>query len=457
MKRTDQDARQEHEGPSEGTEHQLSNRLEEQPRAEEFLPPSRPPAEPPREALVAWDDAHCWHPFTQQGTYRESDPLLIVAGDGHYLIDMNGRRYLDGSSSRWCTLFGHRRPELNEALREQLDRIAHSTFYGHANVPAVTLARRLAGRAPGALDRVFFTDDGSTAVRAAFRMAEEYWQRGDSTTDRARTRLLAHEGSAHRSMVEAGYSVIDAPVESFLQDIEDHGERLAAVLIEPGMLVEAGAVLLPPGFTRQVREATQRAGTLLIADETAVGFGRSGQMFASGREGIEPDLLCLSNGLTGGYIPMGATLATTTVYERFLSGGSDASLFAHGHGFSGNQLAASAALATLDIFDRTGLLERLQGKAEYLDMLLASLREQPGVRAVRQYGLIAGIEMDGDAASSAEAARQACLVIRRHGVFLLTIGGVIIVAPPLTISHPELDLLAEALAAGCDAALGVPS
>jgi adenosylmethionine-8-amino-7-oxononanoate aminotransferase len=457
MRRTDRETDQEREGPSEGTEHQLSNRLEEQPRAEEFLPPSRPPAEPPREALVEWDDAHCWHPFTQQGTYRESEPLLIAAGDGHYLIDMNGRRYLDGSSSRWCTLFGHRRPELNEALREQLDRIAHSTFYGHANVPAVTLARRLAERAPGTLDRVFFTDDGSTAVRAAFRMAEEFWQRSGSTADRSRTRLLALEGSAHRSMVEAGYTVIDAPAGEFLRRIEAEGSRLAAALIEPGMLVEAGAVLLPSGFTRRVREMTRQTGALLIADETAVGFGRSGRMFASEREGIEPDLLCLSNGLTGGYLPMGATLATATIYQRFLSGDSDARLFAHGHGFSGNQLAASAALATLDIFDRTGLLERIEGKAEYLDTRLEPLRMLPGVRAVRQYGLIAGIEMDGDPAAAAEAARQACLAARRHGVFLLAIDGVIMVVPPLTISHPELDLLADALAASCDAAQGAPS
>lgn len=452
--------REEREGPAEGTEHQLSNQLEEQPRAEEFLPPSRPAAEPPREALIAWDDAHCWHPFTQQGTYRESDPLLIVAGDGHYLVDINGRRYLDGVSSRWCNLLGHSRPEIDEAIREQLIRIAHSTFHGHANVPAITLAHRLAERAPGGLTRVFFTDDGSTAVRAALQMAAEFWRQGDTADDHRRTDFLGLMGASHTMMPDAGATLIQAgsPAQ-YLELLEREGHRLAAAVLEPGVQIAAGARVQPAGFVAQVREAATRAGTFLIADETAIGFGRSGAMFACDKEAVAPDLLCLSNGLTGGYLPMGVTLATERIHDRFVDRRDEGRLFAHGYTFSGNQLAASAALATLDVFDRTGLLDRLPGRVEHLDTALEPLRETPGVSGVRQYGLVAGIELesDGSAQPAHARAREACRLARAHGIFILAVEDVIMLVPPLTITQPELDMLAGAVDTSCRELAGVPS
>jgi adenosylmethionine-8-amino-7-oxononanoate aminotransferase len=452
--------REEREGPSEGTEHQLSNRLEEQPRAEEFLPPSRPAAEPPREALIEWDDAHCWHPFTQQGTYRESDPLLIVSGDGHYLVDINGRRYLDGVSSRWCNLLGHSRPEIDEAIREQLIRIAHSTFHGHANVPAVTLAHRLAERAPDGLTRVFFTDDGSTAVRSALQMAAEFWRQGDDTADHVRTDFLGLMGASHTMMPHADSTLIQAgsPAQ-FLELLEREGHRLAAAVLEPGVQIAAGAQVQPHGFVGEVREAASRAGTFLIADETAIGFGRSGAMFASDKERIAPDLLCLSNGLTGGYLPMGVTLATERIHDRFVDHRDEGRLFAHGYTFSGNQLASSAALATLDVFDRTGLLERLPGRVEHLDTALEPLRDLPGVAQVRQYGLVAGIELepDGKAHSAHARALEVCQLARSRGVFVLPVEGVVMVVPQLTITQPELDMLVGAVAASCEELAGVTS
>ena len=443
--------REEREGPREGTEHQLSNQLEEQPRAEEFLPPSRPATEPPREALVEWDDAHCWHPFTQQGTYRESDPLLIVSGDGHYLVDINGRRYLDGVSSRWCNLLGHGRPEINEAIREQLVRIAHSTFHGHANVPAITLAKRLAERAPDGLSRVFFTDDGSTSVRAALQMATEFWRQGDGTGDHIRTDFLALMGASLTTMPHADSALIEAGSPSqFLELLEREGQRLAAVVLEPGIQVAAGAQVQPDGFVSAVRKATSRAGTFLIADETAIGFGRSGAMFASDKERIAPDLLCLSNGLTGGYLPMGVTLATARIHDRFVNRRDEGRLFAHGFTFSGNQLAASAALATLDVFDRTGLLDRLPGRVAHLESVLQPLRDLPGVSEVRQYGLVAGVELESDGSQPAdERAREVCHRARAHGVFILAVENVIMLVPPLTITQPELGMLAGAVEASC--------
>ncbi|HET9604506.1 MAG TPA: aminotransferase class III-fold pyridoxal phosphate-dependent enzyme [Gemmatimonadales bacterium] len=450
--------REEREGPRHGTEHQLSGQLEEQPRAEEFLPPSRPAAEPPREALVEWDDAHCWHPFTQQGTYRESDPLLIVAGDGHYLVDINGRRYLDGVSSRWSNLLGHSRPEIDEAIREQLIRIAHSTFHGHSNVPAVTLAHRLAERAPDGLTRVFFTDDGSTAVRAALQMAAEFWRQSDETDDHARTDFLGLMGASHSMMPDADSMLIQAgsPAQ-FLELLEREGHRLAAAVLEPGIQVAAGALVQPAGFVTEVREAASRAGTFLIADETAVGFGRSGAMFACDRERIAPDLLCLSNGLTGGYLPMGVTLATERIHDRFVDRRDEGRLFAHGYTFSGNQLAASAALATLDVFDRTGLLDRLPGRVEHLQSVLEPLRELPGVAEVRQYGLVAGIEFQSeeDAQPARERAREVCHRARAHGVFILAVEGVVMLVPPLTITQPELGMLAGAVEASSRELAGI--
>lgn len=452
--------REEREGPREGTEHQLSNQLEEQPRAEEFLPPSRPAAEPPREALVEWDDAHCWHPFTQQGTYRESDPLLIVAGDRHYLVDINGRRYLDGVSSRWCNLLGHSRPEIDEAIREQLIRIAHSTFHGHANVPAVTLAHRLAERSPDGLTRVFYTDDGSTAVRSAFQMAGEFWRESDDTADHARTDFLVLMGASHTMMPHADSALIEAgsPAQ-FLELLQREGHRLAAAVLEPGIQVAAGARVQPPGFVGQVREAASRAGTFLIADETAIGFGRSGAMFACDKEGIAPDLLCLSNGLTGGYLPMGVTLATERIHDRFVDRRDEGRLFAHGYTFSGNQLAASAALATLDVFDRTGLLERVPGRIDHLETALEPLRDLPGVAEVRQYGLVAGVQLesDGKARSAQARAREVCQLARSRGVFVLAVEGVVMLVPQLTITQPELDMLVGAVTASCEELAGVKS
>ena len=452
--------REEREGPLQGTEHQLSNQVEEQPRAEEFLPPSRPPAEPPREALIEWDDAHCWHPFTQQGTYRESDPLLIVSGDGHYLVDINGRRYLDGVSSRWCNLLGHSRPEIDEAIREQLIRIAHSTFHGHANVPAVTLAHRLAERAPNGLTRVFFTDDGSTAVRAALQMAGEFWRQSDDTGDHARTDFLVLMGASHTMSPHPDSTMIQAgsPAQ-FLELLEREGHRLAAAVLEPGVQIAAGALVQPAGFVTEAREAASRAGTLLVADETAIGFGRSGAMFACDKEGVAPDLLCLSNGLTGGYLPMGVTLATERIHDRFVDRRDEGRLFAHGYTFSGNQLAASAALATLDVFDRTGLLDRLHGRVEHLETTLEALRGLPGVSEVRQYGLVAGIELesDGNMQSAHERAREVCQLARAHGVFILSVDSVVMLVPQLTITQPELDMLVGAVEAGCRELAGVTS
>ena len=453
-------------------------------------------SEPTPAELVAWDDAHVWHPFTPHSVYRSENPLMVVAGEGHYLVDADGSRYLDGVASLWCNLFGHRRAEIDDAVRAQLDRIAHSTFLGNASAPAVTLARRLVKLAPAGLSRVFFSDDGSTAVEVAAKMAYQYWQQADSGRGRDRTAFLtldnAYHGDTIGSVSLGGielfhqryrpllFQTIQAPSPytfrpSHGHTAESHGEwciaelerlvranahRLAAVVLEPGVQGAAGMIVQPPGFVRRVREVTRETGTLLILDEVATGFGRSGRMFAAEREGVAPDFLCLAKGLTGGYLPMAATLTTERVFEAFLGPPAEGHTFFHGHTYTGNQLAAAAAHATLDIFERDRILDRLPGTIERLREALASLTGLAHVGEIRQYGLAAGIELVAERASRASfptaerRGMRVCSAARRHGVFLRPLGDVVVIMPPLTITNEEIDLIAEALRAAIPEACG---
>ncbi|HEX5386602.1 MAG TPA: adenosylmethionine--8-amino-7-oxononanoate transaminase [Gemmatimonadales bacterium] len=441
-----------------------------------------------RAQLNAWDDAHLWHPFTPQSVYRSEDPLMVVAGDGHYLIDADGHRYLDGVASLWCNLFGHRRPEIDRAIHEQLGRIAHSTLLGHASEPAVRLAKRLIDIAPEGLPRVFFSDNGSTAVEVALKLAYQYWQQADGGRHRARSAFLTLDSAYHGDTigsVSAGgielfheryrpllFETIRAPSpygyrcppghdaaswsEACIVELERlvlaNADRLAAVVMEPGVQGAAGMIVQPEGFVRRVREITARTGTLLILDEVAVGFGRSGRMFASEREGVSPDLLCLAKGLTGGYLPMAATLATERIFGAFLGPPAEGRTFFHGHTYTGNQLAAAAAHAVLDIFERDGIVDRLPRTIAHLSAELERLRPLPAVGDIRQYGLAAGIELVADRATKApfpsaeRRGMQVCRAARSHGVFLRPLGDVIVLMPPLTIADPEITHLIDALA-----------
>ncbi len=438
--------------------------------------------------LRAIDRAHVWHPFTPHSAYADDDPLMVVAGEGHYLIDADGRRYLDGVSSLWCNLFGHRRAEIDQAIRDQLDRIAHATFLGNATAPAVTLAKRLVDLAPDGLTRVFYSDNGSTAVEVALKMALQYWQQADGGAGKERTAFLtfshAYHGDTIGSVSLGGidlfheryrpllFKTIQAPspavpgAEKALEAlVERHGSTLAAIVLEPGMQGAAGMVTQPEGFTRRVQELADRSGALLILDEVAVGFGRSGVLFASEKEGVSPDFLCLAKGLTGGYLPMAATLTTERIFQAFLGHPSEGRTFFHGHTYTGNPLAAAAAHATLDIFEQTNLLTELPGKVELLASLLDELRVLPAVGDIRQYGLAAGIELfaDRDAKLSYPPAQrrgmQVCGAARRRGVFLRPLGDVVVLMPPLTLTADELTMLVrvvhESIAEVCGAPVAV--
>jgi adenosylmethionine-8-amino-7-oxononanoate aminotransferase len=440
------------------------------------------------------DSRHVWHPFTPHSVYADEHPLMVVAAEGHWLIDADGTRYLDGVSSLWCNAFGHRQPHIDAAIRAQLDRFAHATFLGNASSPAVELAARLVAVAPAGLTRVFFSDNGSTATEVAMKMAFQYWQQTGKPADRKRTRFVtlgeAYHGDTigavslggidlfHRLYRPLLFEPIRIPspycyrcplgqtparcgiacVEQAERIIAAHADEIAAVMIEPGVQGAAGMITQPPGFARRLGEAARRAGALFIVDEVAVGCGRSGARFASEVEGITPDLLCLAKGLTGGYLPMAATLTTERVFEGFLGRPEEGRTFCHGHTYTGNALAAAAAHAALDLLP--AVLARMPVVLEHFARRAAELRNLAPVGEVRHYGLALGAELVSDRATrmpfppGARTGMRVCSAAKRRGVFLRPIGDTIIVMPPLTITADELDLLFDTLSAAIEETVG---
>ncbi len=442
--------------------------------------------------LVAWDSRYLWHPFTQMRDWLAEDPLIIERGEGNYLIDSHGCRYLDGVSSLWCNVHGHRKRELDEALRSQCDRIAHSTMLGLANVPATVLARRLVQLSPGPLTRVFYSDDGATAVEVALKLALQYWQlRGESQ----RTRFVALAEAYHGDTLGAvavGYSdtfhrffrpvltpalritpphvyrwiqghTPERALQLALADAESvfsaHGRQIAALIVEPLMQGAAGMWAQPLGYLPVLRDLTRRHGTLLICDEVATGFGRTGHMFAVEHEKIDPDLLCLGKGLTGGYLALAATLATEDIFSAFLAPYEAFQAFFHGHTYTGNPLASAVALANLDVFEAEGVIARVERRAALLaDLLSQRCAPLRHVGDIRQWGLMVGIELVRDRNSrrsyepqskiSARVVREA----RQRGVIIRPLGNTIVLMPPLSISEDELRLLTNVTAESIRAA-----
>jgi adenosylmethionine-8-amino-7-oxononanoate aminotransferase len=447
------------------------------------------------ETLERWDDEHLWHPCTPQSVYREEDPLTFVGGEGHDLIDAGGDHYLDAVGYIWCNAFGHRREEIDRAVREQLDRVAHATLLGNANDRAVELARRLAEIAPGGLRKVFFSDDGATSVEVALKMALQYWQQADGGAGDHRTKFLAFSRAYHgdtTGAVSLGgidlfhrrfrpllFDVHRAPspyfyrrpegqsreearrafVAEFDRLMDEHGDELAAVVMEPGMQAAAGMIRMPDGFLSHVRERTRECGAFLILDEVAMGMGRSGRMFACEREGVTPDFLCLAKALTGGYLPVAATLTTDRVYEAFLGPPEEGRTFFHGHTYTGNPLGCAAALATLEIFEEEDVLDRLPGRAEAMADELERLEglvapDGAGVGEVRQYGLAAGVELSADVEArrpfpaGERVGHAVCRRAREEGVFMRPIEDVLIFMPPLLVTDAEIERMVDAAAHG---------
>jgi adenosylmethionine---8-amino-7-oxononanoate aminotransferase len=406
--------------------------------------------------LAAADHAHLWHPFTQQRGWVGEQPLVIERAEGTDLIDADGRRYIDGVSSLWCNVHGHRHPRLDAAVRDQLDRVAHSTMLGLSHPPAIELARRLVELAPPGLTRVFYSDSGSTAAEIALKMAFQFWQQQPHTGAHARTRFVAlreaYHGDTVGSVSLGGIDLFHSLYRPLLFDalhaepgdaadlervLSAHGHEVAAVVVEPLVQGAAGMLVHPPDYLRAVRELCDRHGTLLICDEVATGFGRTGRMFACEHEDVAPDFMCLAKGLTGGYLPLAATLTTERVYEGFLGEFEEFRTFFHGHTYTGNPLACAAALATLDVFEEDRTLEHVAELETVLAEELEAIAALGAVAEVRRRGLMTGIELAGFPVE-ARMGHQVTLAACRRGAIVRPLGDVVILMPPLAITAHEL-------------------
>jgi adenosylmethionine---8-amino-7-oxononanoate aminotransferase len=424
------------------------------------------------------DHDRLWHPFTQQQGWVEEVPLLIERAEGSHVIDGAGRRYIDGTSSLWCNVHGHRHRTIDRAIREQLDRVAHSTMLGLSHSGAAELGARLVEIAPPGLSRVFYSDSGATAAEVALKMAFQFQaQRGGEHARRTSFVHLreAYHGDTIGSVSVGGidlfhgaygpllfstHAVEPGDAEELERTLAAHGEEIAAVILEPLVMGAAGIVVHPPGYLSAVRELCDRHGVLLIADEVATGFGRTGTMFACEQEGVSPDLLCLAKGITGGYLPLAATLTTEAIYEGFLGAPEDERTFFHGHTYTGNPLACAAALANLDVFAQERTIERLQPKIAQLGERLAEIERMPQVAEVRWRGFMVGIDL-GAHERSLRVGHRVALAARERGAIVRPLGDTIVLVPPLSISSEDLgrllDIVAEAIEAACpDASPAVP-
>lgn len=435
--------------------------------------------------LQAWDKQYVWHPFTQMQDWLADDQIVIVAGEGSWLIDSDGNRYLDGVASMWTNVHGHSHPALNKALADQAARLEHSTLLGLAGEQSILLAKRLIEIAPAGLSKVFYSDNGSTAVEVGLKMAYQYHcHKGEPQRSRFLRLQHAYHGDTIGSMSVGGisiyhdtfkpllFSTIEAPapycyrcpmgendpatcgmacLNALEQLMLEHREQLAGMMIEPLLQGAGGMLVHPAGYLKGVRQLCDRYGVLLITDEVATGFGRTGKMFAVEHEGVTPDIMAISKGLCAGYLPLAATLATEKIYQAFLGNYAELKTFFHGHTFTGNPLACAVALRSLDLFEETGLLESVQQRSKQLTSLLQQLEDHPHVGNLRQCGLAAGIELVQDKATKAaypwEEKRgiRVCQEARRHGVFSRPLGNTVVVFPPLAITKDELEFLMEGL------------
>jgi adenosylmethionine---8-amino-7-oxononanoate aminotransferase len=405
--------------------------------------------------LITADRNHVWHPFTQQRSWCEQQmPLVIDHADGTNLYDADGNAYIDGVSSLWCNVHGHRHPAIDQAIRDQLDRVAHSTMLGLTHEPAIELAARLVQVAPPGLTRVFYSDSGSTAVEVALKMAYQWWvQRGEPQ----RTGFIGLENAYHGDTLGAvsvgGIETFHSLYRPLLFDtrqaragdaehieqlLAQHGEHVAAVILEPLIQGAAGMLTMPSGFLARTRELCDEHGVLLICDEVATGFGRTGAMFACEREDVSPDLMCVGKGLTGGYLPLAATLTTEAIYEGFLGRPEELRTFFHGHTFTGNPLGCAAGIATLETFEREHTVQRSLAKIDLLTRLLEErVTPLPAVAEIRQCGLMVGIELH-----SADAlGDRVTLAARRRGAVIRPLGDVIVLMPAPAMAADQIDRL----------------
>lgn len=419
------------------------------------------------ERLIALDKRHLWHPFTQMQAWTapEHEPLIITEGEGAIVRDSLGREYIDGNATIWTNIHGHRHPKIMEAIRRQLERIDHVSFLGTTSPPGILLAEKLCSLIPeNQLSRVFYTDAGSTAIEVAVKMTVQYWQ---LVGQPERQHFISFDRAYHGDTCGAASlggvgSFFDrfAPVHfsarklSRVEELDDLSAEVcastAAVIVEPLIQGAAGMRLWPKGMLRKLRDWCDRTGALLILDEVMTGFGRTGKMFACEHESVVPDFLCLAKGLTGGTLPLAATLIKEKIYEAFLGEIAELKTFYYGHSYCGNPIACAAALASLEVFEEEETLARLALKIDFLSEKLKELQTLPWVGEIRQCGFIAGIDIhQTDGApypwQSLTGARI-CEAARKHGLLTRPVLDTIVLMPPLCITEAQLNETAQALA-----------
>lgn len=429
------------------------------------------------------DKKYIWHPFTQMKDYLKEKPLIIMKGKGVYLFDQYGRKYIDGVSSLWVNIHGHRKKEINFAVKKQIDKVSHTTLLGPSNEPAILLAKELIKIAPEGLTKVFYSDNGSTAVEVALKMSFQYWQhKGYKDKKKFVYFTNSYHGDTIGSVSVGGIDMFHkrfSPllfssykaeysycyrcrigtypeckikcISNFESIIKKHHKNICAVVIEPLIQGAAGMITSPKEFIIKVGKIARKYNILLILDEVATGFGRTGKMFACDHIGLKPDFLCLAKGITGGYLPLAATLTTEKVFNAFLAGYKELKTFFHGHTYTGNPLAASAGLANLKLFKEEKTIEKLSIKIDLLTKKLKAFNNLKYAGSIRQCGFMVGIELVKNKKAKTpfplgdKMGIRVCIKAREHGVLIRPLGSVIVIMPPLSISLKELKKLLKAV------------
>lgn len=430
------------------------------------------------------DKEYLWHPFTQMQDWVAEPQMVIERAEGVKLVDSTGKAYYDGVSSLWVNIHGHQKQEIDKAIIDQLGKVAHTTMLGLINVPASQLAEQLVKIMPKGLTKVFFSDDGSTAVEIAIKMAYQYWQlKGQTQKRKFLTLKNAYHGDTvgtvsvggidlfHRIFSSLLFDSFHAPcpccyhcqladnpencgmacVEEVEKILAAHHQELAGMVIEPLVQAAAGMLTQPKGYLKAIRELTKKYNVLLLVDEVATGFGRTGKMFACEHEEVSPDMMMLSKGITGGYLPLAATLVTEDIYQAFLGDYREQKTFFHGHSYTGNPLACAAALANLEIFRKEKVLEKLSAKIQLVTMSMNQLKKHPHVGDIRQQGMIVGIELVEDAAAkkpypwNLAVGAKVCKKAREYGMIVRPLGNIIVFMPPLASTLQELEEMLEIL------------
>ncbi len=439
--------------------------------------------------LKADEKKYIWYPFTQMREHEKEDTIVIEQGDGCILKDIDGNEYIDGISSLWTNVHGHRKKELDLAVKKQIDMIAHSTLLGLSNVPAITCAKKLINIAPKGLKRVFYSDSGSTAVEIALKIAFQYQQqsfKGDRNKTKFISMTNAYHGDTIGSVSVGGIDLFHSVYGPLLFDsiqvkspycyrcpfgktikdkthpscgfeciahmeavMKKHAHEVAALVIEPLVQGAAGLLVQPEGYLKKVRELCSRYNILMIADEVAVGFGKTGKMFACEHEEVSPDIMALAKGISGGYLPLAATLTTEEIYQGFLGRYEEFKTFFHGHTYTGNPLACAVAIANMEVFEQENIIENLAGKIKRLAKKLQPFLSLAHVGDLRQKGIMVGIEIVADKKTKEpfppqkQTGRRIILQARKQGLIIRPLGDVIVLMPPLAVSINEIDRICE--------------